>query len=418
MKSNAIRLYGKNDIRLDTLEIPNPKPNELLVKIIVDSQCTSTLKEIALGNDHSRTPNNLESNPVIIGHELAGVIEEVGADYTSQFTPGQRFTLQPPLYHNQTHYAVGYSFPYLGGLTQYALIGPEVLETESFHIFQQELPFFAAALSEPLSCIISSHKEILHKDPGGHSFHFGLKPGGNTAILGGCGPMGLLQLAYCLYGPSQPNHLFVTEVDEQRLAQAKTLFPPSEAEQRGVSLRYLNPTKEDVPTIIQQVTQNALCSEVFVMIAHPAVVEMTPHILGEDGFLSFFAGPKAKDFMGSVNFYDVHYRGIKIGGTSCGWNDDLHDALRLFENSDFPYERFVSAVAGLSVSPYILTDIMTDPAKNPAGKILVYPHAPLPLVFFTPDQPIQTDQEIPSAYSPFLANHHGYWSKALEDKIL
>ncbi len=224
MITQALRLYGKEQVRLDTVDLPPIKPYEILVKIVVDSQCASTVKEIMLGNDHSRTPPDLAVSPVILGHELAGVIEEVGSDYQQKYKPGQRFTIQPPLYFNECHFAVGYSFPYLGGLTHYAIMGREVLETGSFHVFDDSLPFYAAALAEPLSCIVSSHKEIIHVRPGGHTMDFGLKPNGHVAILGGCGPMGLLQLAYCLYGPVQPSSILVTEVDENRLAGGRAVY--------------------------------------------------------------------------------------------------------------------------------------------------------------------------------------------------
>lgn len=44
MQTRAIRLYGKEDLRLDTFELPPIKEDEILVKIISDSVCMSTYK--------------------------------------------------------------------------------------------------------------------------------------------------------------------------------------------------------------------------------------------------------------------------------------------------------------------------------------------------------------------------------------
>ena len=44
MKTTAVRLYGVNDLRLESFELPPIKDDEILVKIISDSICMSTYK--------------------------------------------------------------------------------------------------------------------------------------------------------------------------------------------------------------------------------------------------------------------------------------------------------------------------------------------------------------------------------------
>ena len=70
MKTKAVRLYGKNDLRLEEFELPPIKENEILAKVVSDSLCMSTYKAASLGTDHKRIPDDAYENPVMIGHEF------------------------------------------------------------------------------------------------------------------------------------------------------------------------------------------------------------------------------------------------------------------------------------------------------------------------------------------------------------
>ena len=70
MKTKAVRMYGKDDLRLEEYELPEIKDDEILVKIMSDSICMSTYKLVDQGKAHKRCPQNVDTNPVIIGHEF------------------------------------------------------------------------------------------------------------------------------------------------------------------------------------------------------------------------------------------------------------------------------------------------------------------------------------------------------------
>ena len=67
MLTTALRLYGKNDLRLESFELPALQTDEILIKIISDSICMSTYKAAMQGSDHKRVPNDVAENPVIVG---------------------------------------------------------------------------------------------------------------------------------------------------------------------------------------------------------------------------------------------------------------------------------------------------------------------------------------------------------------
>ena len=93
MKTKAVRLYGKNDLRLEEFELPAIKEDEILAHVISDSICMSSYKASIQGADHKRVPNDVSENPVIIGHEFCGEIVEVGKKWQNHFKPGDKFSI-------------------------------------------------------------------------------------------------------------------------------------------------------------------------------------------------------------------------------------------------------------------------------------------------------------------------------------
>ena len=97
MKTRAVRLYGKNDLRLEEFELPKIKEDEILARVVCDSLCMSSYKATHEADVHKRVPRDVAQNPVIIGHEFAGDLVEVGAKWRHKFAPGDKFSIQPAL---------------------------------------------------------------------------------------------------------------------------------------------------------------------------------------------------------------------------------------------------------------------------------------------------------------------------------
>ena len=87
MKTNAVRLYGANDARLETFSLPEITDGEILAKVITDSLCMSSYKAAYMGASHNRVPDNVAENPIILGHEFCGEIVEVGSKWMHRDIP-------------------------------------------------------------------------------------------------------------------------------------------------------------------------------------------------------------------------------------------------------------------------------------------------------------------------------------------
>ena len=153
MKTKAVRLYGKKDLRLEEFELPVMKDDEILAHIISDSICMSSYKASIQGTDHKRVPKDIDKNPVIIGHEFCGEILEVGKKWQNKFKPGSRFSIQPALNKKDDPFAApGYSFRYIGGSATNIIIPDDIMEMGCLLNYSGEA-FFYGSLAEPMSCI-------------------------------------------------------------------------------------------------------------------------------------------------------------------------------------------------------------------------------------------------------------------------
>ena len=99
MKTRAVRLYGKKDLRLEEFTLPPIKEDEILAKVVTDSLCMSTYKAAAQGTDHKRVPDDVAENPVIVGHEFAGDLLQVGAKWVHKFKAGDKFSIQTAIFY-------------------------------------------------------------------------------------------------------------------------------------------------------------------------------------------------------------------------------------------------------------------------------------------------------------------------------
>ena len=219
MKTKAVRLYGKDDLRLEEFELPAIKEDEILAKVISDDICMSSYKSSHQGADHKRVPDDVAENPTIIGHEFAGVIVEVGKKWQDEFKPGDRFSIQPAINYPGGPVGIlsapGYSYKFCGGDATYVIIPNEVMEQKCLFRYFGDA-FYPASLSEPISCVIGALHAHYHTTPGSYEHKMEIKEGGKLALLAGVGPMGLAMINYVLHreGPV-PSLFVVTDIDQR-----------------------------------------------------------------------------------------------------------------------------------------------------------------------------------------------------------
>ena len=412
MKTTAVRLYGKRDLRMETFELPAMTDDSILAKIISDSVCMSTYKTAEQGAAHKRVPDNVAENPAIIGHELCGIILEVGKKWAGKYQPGEKFAVQPVLDPVGSYDTIGYSFGTVGGDSEYVLIPNEIIEHGCILPYSGEA-CFCGSLAEPMSCIIGGYRAFYHNGKEEYTHEMGIVEGGSLAILGGTGPMGLGAIDYALHGPRKPGTLIVTDINPDRLARAEKIFPPAEAEKEGITLKFVNTSGTDACALLRELNGGKGFDDVLCMAPVQEAVELADQILGRDGCLNFFAGPMDQKFSANFNFYNVHYAGTHVTGTSGGTVKDLLIALQMMEQNKIHPEVMITHIGGLDAA----IETTLNLPSIPGGKKMIYPGIRMPLTAVA-DFAKKADDPLFAKLAECCERFGGLWNKDAEQILL
>lgn len=413
MKTKAVRMYGMDDLRLEEFELPQIKEDEILVKVMSDSICMSTYKLVKQGKKHKRAPQNIDTNPIIIGHEFAGDIVEVGEKWKDQFKVGQKFALQPALNYKGSLASPGYSYEFFGGACTYCVIPHEVMELGCLLDYDGE-SYFEASLGEPMSCIIGGYHANYHTNKKNYNHAMGTKEDGNILIMGGCGPMGLGAVSYGLQFVNKPKRIVVTDISDDRINRAKEVITEEFAKEKGVELLYVNTaTMEDPIAELMEFTQGQGYDDVFVYVPIRQVAEMGDKLLAFDGCMNFFAGPTDNQFKAEINLYNTHYTSTHILGTTGGNNDDLIEANELAAKGAIEPAVMVTHVGGIDS----IAQATLDLPNIPGGKKLTYTQFNMPLTAIDDFEKLGETDPLFKKLSDSCKAHKGLWNVEAE-KIL
>jgi threonine dehydrogenase-like Zn-dependent dehydrogenase len=414
MKTKAIRLHGKDDLRLDEFDLPTLGDNEILAKVVSDSLCMSSYKAAKQGADHKRVPNDVADNPVMIGHEFAGEILEVGTKWQHKFKAGKKFSIQPALNYKGSLDAPGYSYRYIGGNATYIIIPNEVMEMNCLLQYDGD-GYFPASLSEPYSCVAGTFHAHYHTTYGSYVHNMGIVEGGNMAILAGAGPMGLAAIDYILHCDRRPKFLVVTDISDERLNRAESLLGAQEAAKNNIEIKYINTAKvEDPVAFLRSMTGDKGYDDVLVFAPVKPVVEQADAILGYDGCLNFFAGPSDPNFKAEFNFYNAHYQFTHIVGTSGGNTDDMVESLDMMSKDLINPALLVTHIGGLNSVPETTLNL----PDISGGKKLIYTHLNFDLTAIEDFGEKGIKDPLFHALDKICEKHNGLWSIEAEAYLL
>lgn len=404
VQSKALRLYGKENMRIDTISLPEIKDDEILAEIMSDSMCMSSWKLAKEGEEHKKTPNNLKDHPIIVGHEFAGKIIKVGKKWQGKYHENQNFVVQPNLARDDTPFVPGYSYPYVGGDATFVIIPNEVMELGCLIPFNGD-SYYEGSLCEPVSCVIAGFDAQYHLIPHTYNHKMGIKNNGNMLIIGGTGPMGLLAIDYALHADLKPKKLIVTDIDQQKLDRAKELYPSNEVEVEFINTQMLS--VEDQERLLRSKVNGKGYDDIFLLVSVRSLAEMAGNLLNADGCLNQFAGPVNKSFSATLNFYDIHYNFTHVVGTSGGNAENEAKAAKLIANHKLNVAKVITHVLGLNAA----AETTLSQPEIGGGKKLIYTHKKF--------DRIELDKVDPKTeLGKILKKHNGIWSHEAEQWIL
>ena len=375
MITKAVTIHGKNDLRLEEVNLPEVGPDDVQIRVICDSICMSTYKAALEGEDHKRVPDDCAVNPTIVGHEFCGDIVAVGENWKDKYKVGDKFSIQPAHFHKGSQMAPGYSYKYCGGNSQYGNVPIETLLENCLLPYESDT-YYYGSLAEPLSCVIGTFHAMYHTKAGSYVHEMGIKEGGKMAMLASVGPMGLAAIDYAIHCDRKPSLLVITDIDEARLERAASIYTVEEAKANGIELHYVNTRMENATEYLRSLTGGTGYDDVICFAPVKPVIEQADDILGFDGCLNFFAGPTDSKFKAPFNWYNVHYLYTHVVGTSGGNTNDMQEAIKMMNEGKLNPSALVTHIGGLNA----VVDTVKNLPSIPGGKKLIYNHIDLPLI--------------------------------------
>jgi L-iditol 2-dehydrogenase len=177
----AAVLHGREDVRIESVPVPEAGPGELIVRVGAALTCGTDLKVFRRGY-HAR----MIVPPALFGHELAGTVVQAGPG-VADFAPGDRVVALNSAPCGECYFCERGQENLCddllfnnGAYAEFIRIPARIVAKNTLHI-PDHVPLEHAALTEPLACAVHGFEDS-------HP-----RPGDTVAIIGG-GPLGLMML--------------------------------------------------------------------------------------------------------------------------------------------------------------------------------------------------------------------------------
>ncbi len=296
-----VAMYYKNaDVRLEEMPVPKIGPAEILIRVYASGICGSDLMEWY----------RLPKAPLVLGHEIAGELVEVGAE-VSKFAVGDRVIATHHVPCNTCHHCMrgnhsscatlrSTSFD-PGGFSEYIRI-PEINVDRGVLKLPDDVTYEEASFVEPLGCVVRGQRLA------------GFQMTDSVVVMGS-GMTGLLHIQ--LAKAQGAGKIIATDVSDYKLNIAKEF-----------GADYTIHADKDIAAHIREVNDGRLADFVVVCVGAKPVIEQAFDLVEPGGTILFFA-PSGPDTKIEIPFNDYWWSGVKTLSSYAASPSDLDIALEL-----------------------------------------------------------------------------------------
>lgn len=337
MGMRAAVLHGREDVRVEDVPVPVLGPGEVRVRIEAALTCGTDLKVYRRGY-HAK----MIVPPAVFGHELAGVIEEVG-DSVQGWSRGDRVVAANSAPCGQCfHCHAGQEnlcddLLFLNGAYAESIVIPERIVQKNLLRLAPETSFRDAALTEPLACVVQGVEDTQ------------LQAGQRVLVLG-AGPIGLMFVALARELGCEVE---VIGRGEERLATARRLG--AQRVQTPDTLKALPDGDRGYDAVIEAVGK-------------PEVWEQAVLFVRKGGVVNFFGGCPSGTSV-TLDTTLLHYSNLILRASFHHTPRSIRRALASIESGVIRATDFVSGDCSLDALPELFKRMA---AGNRAVKTMIH----------------------------------------------
>lgn len=322
----AVRYYGKEDLRIEDIDEPELAPGSVKIAPAFTGICGSDLTLYFHGpvppapSADEPHPLSGETLPVTFGHEFSGVVEEVAED-VNDVAPGDRIVVEPLMVCNECaacrsgNYNLCEKMGFIGisggggGLAEMIVVNSRWVHPVG------EMPLDEAALIEPLSVAVHGVR------------HSGAQEG-QTAVVGGAGPIGLLTAAVL---KAEGLTVIISEPAQARRELALEI---------GVADHVFNPSESDIVAETKKLTDGVGADVAFDCAGVEVVFKTLIQALKFRGHLEVLAVYSKPVELDPANDLTMMERSVSA---SIGYAHDHAHAVELASTGKVDLSRFITS---------------------------------------------------------------------------
>jgi len=280
--------------------LPSIAPDQVLLRVDAVGLCFSDTKVISLGPEHPRLfGRDMQKEPVVLGHEAAMTVVQVGSRLSDRFHVGERYIIQADIIYKGQGLAFGYALP--GALRQYVVAGPEIIEgDEGCYLLRvrHDTGYAEAALSEPWACVEHSYSL---------SYRAALQPEGILLISGGNEDIAY-SLSQLTEGPG-PAQVVLAQVGDHVRQLAITAFGEDLVTEFGGGL-----SEKSINQLLSQFTDNRGFDDIILLEPTADEIEASMKALARGGCLALVM-TEPRPCPTQIDVGRIHYENWALLGT-------------------------------------------------------------------------------------------------------
>ncbi len=322
----AAYFYEPGQIKVEDVDAPAIQESEMLIRVRAASICGTDLRISKHG--HFKIPAGQRR---VLGHEIAGEVVQVGK-LIEGFEPGMRVTATPNIgcgmcefcrdgFNNMCPNYEAFGISIDGGFEEYMRVPHIAVKGGNIFPLPDHVDYREAALIEPFSCCYNALRSVETSPK-------------DTVLVIGAGPIGAMHTL--LNKIAGAKKVMVADLRQGRLDKVREF---------GADV-LINSSEVNLKEAVMGETGGRGADVVITAVSVPDLQTQAIELLATHGRVNFFGG-LGKNVLVPIDTNLVHYKGLRLVGTTGSTNSDYYKCLALVAEGRANLARLVTKTFSL-----------------------------------------------------------------------